>query len=97
MRKRTISGTDMEAVFCSPSSEAPRRAIVLLSGSSGGLLSTKYGAMVEGFVSQGYAVLDLAYFRQGKLPHRLRRIPLEYFENALRWLSGRSEVVPDQL
>ena len=36
--------------------------------------------------SHGYAALNLAYFAQPGLPRGLVNIPLEYFENAIRWM-----------
>lgn len=50
----------------------------------------------EALVSRGYTVLDLAYCRQGALPKRLRRIPLEYFEGAFDWLSQQPETEPER-
>lgn len=37
-------------------------------------------------------VLDLAYFSEPGLPPTLSRIPLEYFERALRWLAAQPGV-----
>jgi dienelactone hydrolase len=41
------------------------------------------GAMLA---SHGYAALNLAHFAQPGLPRGLVNIPLEYFENAIRWM-----------
>jgi len=64
-------------------------AILLFGGSEGGLSGSDLAAAL---VAHGYPVLDLAYFREPGLPRRLERIPLEYFERALRWLAARPEV-----
>src|ERR671936_1469150 len=45
----------------------------------------------------GYPVLQLAYFREPGLPQSLTRIPLEYFERALGWLSRQPEVDPRRI
>jgi dienelactone hydrolase len=47
--------------------------------------------------SRGYPTLDLAYFGAPDLPSRLERIPIEYFEKALRWLAARPEVDPQRV
>jgi dienelactone hydrolase len=39
--------------------------------------------------SHGYAALALAYFRMPELPQGLVNIPLEYFDNAIRWMRGQ--------
>lgn len=42
--------------------------------------------------SHGYTVLALAYFGYPGLPEKLSLIPLEYFENAIRWLQKQPQV-----
>ncbi len=97
MIQRTISTGQMEAVFFCDEGGTPSRTIVLLAGSGGGLFSARpYEIVPDKLVSKGYSVLDLAYFRWGRLPRRARRIPLEYFEHALSWLSDQPEVIPGQ-
>jgi dienelactone hydrolase len=71
-----------------PAGEGPFPAIVLLSGSGGGL-SEPQAAL---YAAHGYAALALAYFRAGHLPEDLVRIPLEYFERAITWLQARPEI-----
>lgn len=40
----------------------------------------------------GYTVLALAYFGQEGLPKNISLIPLEYFQNAMRWLKKQPQV-----
>jgi dienelactone hydrolase len=40
------------------------------------------------FASRGIATLALAYFGLEQLPRELKRMPLEYFGRAIRWLSN---------
>jgi dienelactone hydrolase len=47
--------------------------------------------------SHGYVVLALAYFNYPGLPDRLRSIPLEYFETAIRWSQAQSYVKSNAL
>jgi len=76
-----------------PPGDGPHPAIMLLSGSGGGL-SEPQAAL---YASHGYCALALAYFRAGHLPVDLVEIPLEYFERAIAWLSARPEVDASRL
>ncbi|KZS38106.1 hypothetical protein AWE51_18850 [Aquimarina aggregata] len=69
-------------------------AVVVLGGSEGG----KPTYLAEKIVSLGYAVLSLAYFNFNKfLPSELEMIPLEYFENAKKWILSKNEIRKDGL
>jgi hypothetical protein len=46
-----------------------------------------HGSMLA---SHGYAALNLAYFAEPGLPRGLVNIPLEYFENAIRWMRAQT-------
>ena len=65
----------------------PARAILLLGGSEGGIAWHGHRAPINALVKKGYAVLALAYFKHAGLPETLNSIPLEYFDNAIRWLT----------
>ncbi|HEX9328149.1 MAG TPA: acyl-CoA thioester hydrolase/BAAT C-terminal domain-containing protein [Reyranella sp.] len=60
----------------------PKGAVIVLGG-GGGTIDEYWGAMLA---SHGYAALNLAYFNQPGLPRGLVNIPLEYFDNAIRWM-----------
>lgn len=80
--------------FVYPTGASRRPAILLLGGSEGGLP----GLLASGaLAAQGYAVLALGYFKLPGLPHRLQRIPLEYFRRALRWLRRQPQVDPKRV
>jgi dienelactone hydrolase len=66
-------------------------AILLLGGSLGGLADPYIG---ETLAARGYPVLDLAYFDEPGLPQHLERIPLEYFQQALKWMAVQPQVDP---
>jgi dienelactone hydrolase len=65
-----------------PPGSGQRRAIIVLGGSSGGVWEARAALLA----SHGYAALALGYFRMPGLPRGLVNIPLEYFENAIRWM-----------
>jgi dienelactone hydrolase len=88
VREEGLYGT-----FFSPPGNGPFPTMMLLSGSGGGLSE----AQAALYASHGYGALALAYFRAGHLPDTLIRIPLEYFERALAWLTARPEVDADRL
>ncbi|HKR26065.1 MAG TPA: acyl-CoA thioester hydrolase/BAAT C-terminal domain-containing protein [Acidobacteriaceae bacterium] len=62
--------------------------VLVVGGSEGGLPS----ARAAWLASHGYAALALAYFHYEGLPEMLRNIPLEYFGEALSWMSKRPEI-----
>jgi dienelactone hydrolase len=76
-----------------PDSDGPRPAIIDLGGSIGGLLERRAALLA----SHGYVALALAYFGIEGLPQDLFRIPLEYFETALRWLQAQEGVASDRV
>lgn len=63
--------------------------VIALGGSGGGLMHRDAAAALA---QHGVAALALAYFGYGKLPPKLERIPLEYFEHAARWLGTTPEL-----
>jgi dienelactone hydrolase len=77
VRERGVVGT-----LFTPASPGPHPAVIVLSGSNGGLWLSAAAL----FASRGYAALALGYFRLPGLPQGLVNIPLEYFEGAIEWL-----------
>lgn len=63
-------------------------AIIFLGGSGGGFRSERASL----YASEGFAVLDLKYFRYNTLPDGIIEIPLEYVEKAHKWLSQQPEI-----
>jgi dienelactone hydrolase len=78
----------LHGVLFLPSGDGRHPAVLVLGGSEGGAPL----ARAAWLASHGYAALALAYFRYEGLPDQLRDIPLEYFGEALSWLSQRPEV-----
>jgi dienelactone hydrolase len=78
--------------FFRPAGPGPHAAVLVVGGSSGGLVWSKDMAAL--LASRGYAALALAYFNYAHLPPYLHNIPLEYFETALAWLQRQPAVRP---
>lgn len=83
VREEGVIGT-----FFQPTELTNTPVLLVLGGSDGGLDETTAGMLSN----YGYATMALPYFRYGHLPAKLYDIPLEYFYNAVRWLSKREGV-----
>jgi dienelactone hydrolase len=71
-----------------PPGDGKHPGVLVVGGSEGGAPM----ARAAWLASHGYAALALAYFRYEGLPDSLRDIPLEYFGEALTWLTQRADV-----
>jgi len=76
------------ATLFRPDGTAPRPAVVVVPGSGGGVPEAAAALLA----SHGFVGLALAYFRAEHLPQALAEIPLEYFDNAIRWLGVHEAV-----
>jgi dienelactone hydrolase len=83
--RRVIRDDGIVGTLFLPPGEGRRRAVIVLGGSSGGVWEARAALLA----SHGYAALALGYFRMPELPQGLVNIPLEYFENAIRWMRGQ--------
>jgi len=83
--RRPIETEGVVGTLFLPSGIGPHPAVIVLSGGGGGI-DEHWGAILA---SHGYAALSLAYFNAPGLPRGLVNIPLEYFENAIRWTRGQ--------
>ena len=71
-----------------PAGGSPAPAVLTLAGSGGGA-PVGHAALLA---SRGVAALALGYFNYPGRPAELAEQPLEYFEEALRWLQGHPGV-----
>ena len=78
-----------------PEDEGRHPAVIVLSGSDGGLGGSSIEAGL--LASHGFVALALAYFGAEEVPEYLERIPLEYFKRAIDWLQAQDNVARDQL
>lgn len=76
-----------------PEQGGPFPGVLILAGSSGGI----YEWLAQAFASNGFAALNLAYFRYKDLPPELVEIPVEYFQRGVDWLKGQPSVKPDRI
>ena len=76
-----------------PAGDGPFPGVLVVGGSEGGV-PTRNAAWLA---SHGYAAFALAYFRYENLPQNLERIPLEYFGEALTWMTKRPEIAKDRI
>ena len=92
LREEVVQEQGLFGTLFSPPPGTPLHGAVLsLGGSEGGLHSL--GAALAGFLaSEGFVVLQLAYFGAPGLPEALINIPLEYFRSGLAYLRERPEV-----
>jgi dienelactone hydrolase len=76
-----------------PAGGGRRPAILVLSGSNGGIQVT-HAPILAG---HGYVTFSLAYFRAPGLPKDLVEIPLESLKRGLDWLRARASVDPGRV
>jgi uncharacterized protein len=88
--KTDVRENGLYGEFYIPKSDKPLPALIVMSGSDGGInVATQLGV---GFTKNGYAVLSLAYFMEQGLPQTLENVPLEYFDKAVEWLKKQPGV-----
>jgi dienelactone hydrolase len=88
VRTIVVREEGLVATLFLPAGPPPYPVVVTLGGSGGGIFAMPAPA----FASHGIAVLAMAYFGAEQLPAELKRIPLEYFGAAIRWLGERDAI-----
>jgi pimeloyl-ACP methyl ester carboxylesterase len=91
VKPKYISENGLRATFFANDDAENRPTIVLIGGGDWG---DYWG---QEFAKANYVGLSLPYYREEGLPELMEEIPLEYFENAIRWLKEQSEVNPDKV
>src|SRR5580704_6452560 len=89
----TLHEGALRGVLFLPPGKDRHPAVLVLGGSEGGM-PTRRAAWLA---SHGFAALALAYFRYDDLPKELAGIPLEYFGQALSWMTHRPEILGDRI
>lgn len=90
-RPRSINQQAFQADYFAKTDAKNQPAIVILGGGQTG----HYWS--EQFVNRGMVGLSLPYIGKAGLPKLPEEIPLEYFKNALKWLSKQPEVNPEKI
>lgn len=86
---RPVLPDDLAGYYSSPAGSGPHPGVLLLHGSGGYPMK----AWANLLAARGYASLALRYFGDpDPVPDDFGRVPLSYFERALEWLGGRTEV-----
>jgi dienelactone hydrolase len=71
-----------------------RLPVVIVLGGSGGGYDLDKAALLS---RHGFATLALAYFGVPRLPQWLHRVPLEYFQAAIKWLGAQEEIDAERI
>lgn len=90
-KPKQISENGFQANYYAQNTTANKTAIILLGGGSWG---NYWG---EQFAQKGFVGLSLPYTRNEGLPKLPEEIPLEYFEQAIKWLGEQPEVNPEKI
>ena len=93
LQKIAVRERGLVATRFLPPSKTPLPIVVVLGGSSGGLSEGRAHLLA----SHGIPALALAYFGCEGLPSTLKKIPLEYFEEALDWLKRHPAIDPERI
>jgi dienelactone hydrolase len=86
--KRVELKGGLHGLLFEPEGDGPFRGVLVVGGSEGGVPARNAAWLA----SHGYAALALAYFKWEGLPSELSGIPLEYFGDAIGWMSKRPEI-----
>jgi dienelactone hydrolase len=93
VHRAAVKEDGLRGILFTPAGDGRHPAVLVLGGSNGGLPSRQAAWLA----SRGFLALALAYFHYEDLPPMLERIPLEYFQRALTWLTNRPDTSPGQI
>jgi dienelactone hydrolase len=79
--RRDVDEQGLAGALFVPDGAGPHPLVLVLAGSGGGLHEQRAAL----YAAHGYAALALGYFKTPGRPDHIGDMPLEYFENALRW------------
>jgi dienelactone hydrolase len=78
-----------------PRDDGRRPAVIVLSGSDGGIATANMFG--EPLAASGFVTLCLAYFAMDGLPRNFAQVPLEYFGKAIDWLRTHPAVDAERI
>lgn len=79
--REPLDGMTLSGELFTPAGPGPHPLVIYMNGSSGGVNAPRAAL----FASRGYQCLALAIFNYEGRPRYLNDMPLEYFEQALKW------------
>ena len=88
VEKKDIHEQGIVGTLFYPKNTKKSFGIIIIPG-SGGKVPDVVSQLIA---SHGYTVLALTYFKADGLPEKLSLIPLEYFQQAMRWLKKQPQV-----
>ncbi len=83
-----IKGVKFDAKFYVPQGESKNVAILVLGGSEGGIPRRRAQMLVK----EGFPTLAVGYFKTNQTPKYLDMIPIEYFDEPIKWFEAKPEV-----
>ncbi len=86
VRETAVSQGRLRGALFEPTRPGRYPAVVLVGGSTGGI-SRETGAQLA---ARGFRVFALGWFKYADLPQASIKIPLEYFNEAIQWMSRRT-------
>lgn len=86
--RRSVDTEGLVGWLYRPSTSEPHRPVLVLHGA----FAAVPHRLCRLLATHGYATLALQYFDAPGLPDSLRKIPLEYFDQAIQWLMARNGV-----
>jgi dienelactone hydrolase len=93
VQRVTVRDGKLRGVLFLPGSQDLHPGVLVVGGSNGGVPLQPAAWLA----SRGFAALALAYFHYEDLPPKLEAIPLEYFQDALMWMTRRPEIMNGSL
>ena len=90
-----VTDEGLVATLHLPRGEGRHPAVIVLSGSEGGVVNANLFG--QPLAAAGFVTMCLAYFAMDGLPRDLSRIPLEYFKKAIDWLRAHPAVDVDRV
>lgn len=90
-----INEDNLVARYFTVDDDIPKPSVIVISGSEGRIEKAQITAGL--LASHGYSALALCYFGLESLPSTLEKIPLEYIENAIKWMEKEQTVLSDKI
>ncbi|MEM8887464.1 MAG: acyl-CoA thioesterase/bile acid-CoA:amino acid N-acyltransferase family protein [Bacteroidota bacterium] len=88
VRRDSVANGDLKAIYYQPQKPKVKGALIVLAGSDGGITSADWRAAL--LASHGIPALALAFFDYEGLPEDLIELPLEYLDQAVKFLKGKN-------